>query len=867
MKAQSIMSLGSIFIFLFSLMINTSQGQNSSLKIETRQEIKTVTYKATDFTIPQEMYIKGKGGEFYMQVWKKLPKASVHQTFKGETAKYNLTVTYLDAFLKEPSIDVLINDQNVGTILFHKPADGNKDLYTLSEKTLSGIDIQKWSKITFRLNNVPMKEGTERLHVQKFTFTPTGEYEGEISNLENPEPLRFFNTSEEQSKAREMMPKFVKESLKPVYEERTEALKQLKTAEDWKKRQNEIRARFEEYFGKFPEKTPLKPRIIDVIDKEKYSIEKLIFESQPEYYCSANFYAPKNRSFPVPGILVTVGHKEDGKSKLMYHELCLGLVLKGYAVLIVDPMGQGERSEYFDAETNTHFLERKVDQHHYFGRQAFLADWSLPTLRTWDCIRAVDYLVSRTEVDTSKLAVVGNSGGGQMSLYTAAIDQRIKVCIAAAPGGSCESLLLNGPALSVLDIYSLVPPRPFRIVVGREAREADALMPLIEAFKPIYKAYNAPEDIMDMSIVDGLHDIKLPKRVVIYEWFNKWFDKENEGSDEAPLQPEKMESLWSSEEGIMLKTFGGETGQTLSAKRADQIYNPEKDLVKLKERVAKRIGLRDFNKHYKITARPLDFFSNEKIEVEKIIIESEKGIDIPTLLMKPKTGESNKTLILHVSDQGKPIEISKPSIPIELVSSGFEVLSIDVRGIGETNPSPSIPLTKYSGSPELQFRRDALALNSLSFKRTMIGMRTLDVLKVIDYIKSRNGLKDKSIVVIGEGLGGLWTLLSASFNPNVDAVVCVGTLPSYKLLVNSQYYNIWNYFWVPGALRDFDIPDLSRLIAPCRQLWINPVNALAEPLEEKEMSQILTNHEDYKFTKLTDSSPKNLVNEIIKLIQ
>jgi hypothetical protein len=85
--------------------------------------------------------------------------------------------------------------------------------------------------------------------------------------------------------------------------------------------------------------------------------------------------------------------------------------------------------------------------------------------------------------------------------------------------------------------------------------------------------------------------------------------------------------------------------------------------------------------------------------------------------------------------------------------------------------------------------------------------------------------------------------------------------------LNSHYYNVWNYFWVPGALRDFDIPDLSRLVAQRRQLWINPVNALAEPLEEKEFREILTYREEYQFIHMTDISPKNLATEIIKFLQ
>ena len=91
-------------------------------------------------------------------------------------------------------------------------------------------------------------------------------------------------------------------------------------------------------------------------------------------------------------------------------------------------------------------------------------------------------------------------------------------------------------------------------------------------------------------------------------------------------------------------------------------------------------------------------------------------------------------------------------------------------------------------------------------------------------------------------------------------------LKIYKLLLNTQYYNVRNYFWVHGALRDFDIPDLSRLVAPHRQLWINPVNALAEPLEEREISVILTNQEEYQFVHTMDTSAGNLATEIIKFL-
>ena len=103
-----------------------------------------------------------------------------------------------------------------------------------------------------------------------------------------------------------------------------------------------------------------------------------------------------------------------------------------------------------------------------------LADWTLSGIRTWDCIRAVDYLVSRPEVNKDKLAAVGCSGGGQMAMLVTAVDERIKVCAVSHPGGPMENTYMKGfdwPGLTDKKVFSLIPPRPLRIIVGNESGE------------------------------------------------------------------------------------------------------------------------------------------------------------------------------------------------------------------------------------------------------------------------------------------------------------------------------------------------------------------------------------------------------------
>lgn len=764
--------------------------------------------------------------------------------FFGESARYDITFTYVEQTRLEGKslVKLLINDRQVGEVTLGVPASESKRSYAVEEKSLSGVDIQHYSKVTLEIT----ADNIERCRLEKITLTRIGNFEGKLLELKRPPAsLRIFESIQEQSNAREMLCKFVDLNIKPILEKRKAQLQSLKTPQEWRARQEQTRSRLHEFFGEFPQRTPLNARIVAKLDREKYVIEKLVFESQPRYYCTANFYVPKEREFPLPGVLFTCGHSHNGKALRLYHECCLGLVTKGYVVLALDPMGQGERSEYFDPVTKENTVYVAVAQHHYVGRPAFLVDWSLSGLRTWDCIRAVDYLVSRPEVDKDKLAAVGNSGGGQMAFLITAVDERIKVCAAAHPGGSMENTYLpcNDHILIDKEILSLIPPRPCRIIIGDESGEESGKRIRLDNMHLFYEGLGVKKCLGDMTIVSGPHNMAKSKREPTYEWLNKWFDKEAEGKTEPPLQTEKEKDLWCTESGFTLISLGGETGQTLNAKRAQRIYKPERNIVKLKEQVARRIGFTNPKCHSAPHAKSAGTFESESYNAEKFLYKTEEGIEVPSLLFRPKCSKANDCVIIHASDKGKPTKPDNCSIPTTLVRRGYTVFSIDVRGVGETDPSLPVVMTKYDGHVPRQWRRDCLAIQSGAFKRTMLGMRALDVIRAIDFIKSHDELKNKRIVLVGEGLGGLWATLAAGYDCRAETIICIGTLPSYKLLIDNQYYNVWGYFWVPGALRDFDIPDLVRLVAPRRQLWLNPVNQLAERLDKNKACSVIGKHE------------------------
>ena len=691
---------------------------------------------------------------------------------------------------------------------------------------------------------------------------------GQDDRGDKPMNLNVFQTQEEQIAGQQVFRNYVETRIDSLMEKRKSELAELKDPAEWKARQVQIRARLHEFFGEFPEKTPLNARIVGKLDRKGYTIEKVIYESRPNYYVTANLYIPKDRKFPVPGVIFTCGHHIEAKAFDEYQMTCSGLALKGYVALIFDPKGQGERIEYYDSKTKNSVLARAsgTGEHHQFGRPAFLADWTLSGLRTWDAIRSVDYLVSRPEVDKDNLAAVGHSGGGQMALLITAVDERIKVCAASHPGGSMENTYLPGCGISLTDrdVISLIPPRPLRIITGKDEGSKVSHMERLEDMHLFYEGFRAGKQCAEMEVVPGGHTMNRSNRQSAYEWFNKWFDKEAEGRAEGMIEPEKIETLWCTESGNTIVSLGGETGQTLSIKRAEQIYKPEMDLAKLKERVATRIGFTLPQNRQSPGVSSIETIEWEDLSVEKLTYESEKGIIIPSLLIKPKNVKPGSTVYIYASDKGKPRSFENAGLPFLLAKNGFIVLAIDVRGIGETSPTlPFVGLTQYTGVHSALFVHDALAIESAGFGRTTLGMRTYDAIRGIDFLNSREDLKGKKTVLIGEGLGGLWALLASGYDSRIAGAVTIGTLPSYKELITNQYYFVWGYFWVPGAMRDFDIPDLTRLVSPKPQIWINPVNAMGESMNSKNASSIIGSQKNLNIISQAKESSKEIIQKII----
>ena len=770
------------------------------------------------------------------------PPQRIEAIFWGDTARYRASVTYALPPGTEGRMAMRVNGKPVSEWVAGEAEVVRRKGRKLWQHTVQSVDLQQRSRLTLEL---PARAGEAGGRViEDVTLTRIARFGGEFlpeSALRLPPTLRLYQTRDDRAQARSLLGQYIGAREAVLWEKRNQELQDLKSPDAWRRRQEQTRARLPQILGDFGPKCPLNAKIVGTLDRPDYTIEKLIFESQPKYYCTANVYVPKRRTLPQPGILFTCGHAADGKAAVLYHEACLGMVLKGYVVLALDPMGQGERSEYFDPQTGQPLVPLTVSQHHYLLRPSWLVGRSLAGYRVWDCGRAVDYLVTRPEVDPQRIGVVGNSGGGIMALLATAADPRIKVCAAAHPGGSCEETYLTGQQIPKADLLGLIAPRPCLFIVGKDSGEEPGHRQKMEWMRPFYRGFEADDGRLQMVLVDGVHDMKQPKREPAYGWINRWFGKEEEGAQEPPLAPEPPEALRATATGFTLRDLGSESGQTINAALARQWRQPrplpesDQAVEQLREQIRRSvlqcIGLQRPQQSASPPCVARGTFESDDFTAEKMLLESEPGIHLPALLLRPRQERPSTAILLHVSEEGKPARAAQPSLALELVRAGHTVLSLDARGAGEIDPRDRSELTPLGRYDAEQFRFDSLAVRAAQFGTTLLAMQTFDVLRALDYLASRDDLAGRPVVLVGEGLGGVWSLAAAALDSRPAGVVCVKTIPSYRLIVGSRYYACRDYFWVPGALRAFDIPDLAALVAPRGVAWLDAVDASLEPLD------------------------------------
>jgi len=211
--------------------------------------------------------------------------------------------------------------------------------------------------------------------------------------------------------------------------QRLEAFDKLQTPDQCRAWQTERRQRFEAAIGPFPERCPLEPRIVGQLDGDGYRVEKIILQSRPQHHVTAALYLPARKG-PFAAVLVACGHSRTAKASDYNQAMCIALAQHGLAAMCYDPIGQGERSQQIDADGRP-VQSGTTTEHFLMGVGSILVGRNTAHYRTWDGMRCADYLASRKDILADKLGCTGCSGGGTMTSYLMALDDRI-ACAAPA---------------------------------------------------------------------------------------------------------------------------------------------------------------------------------------------------------------------------------------------------------------------------------------------------------------------------------------------------------------------------------------------------------------------------------------------------
>jgi dienelactone hydrolase len=598
----------------------------------------------------------------------------------------------------------------------------------------------------------------------------------------------------------------------------------LKTRADAEARvqllQNKIRA----CFSPLPQKTPLNPRVTGVLERDAYRVEKVIFESRPGFLVTGNFYLPKGRKFPLPAVVGSCGHSVNGKANETYQSFSQGLARQGYVVLIFDPIGQGERLQYPDTSRKSK-IGVGVREHLYAGNQQVLVGESFAAWRAWDGIRALDYLLTREEVDPQHLGITGNSGGGTMTTWLCGLESRWTM---AAPSCFVTSFRRNFenelPAdieqcpqgvlalrLDHEDFIAAMAPKP--VILLAQERDFFDVRGTEEAYtrlKKLYRLLEAEENI-SLFIGPNPHGYSKESREAMYRWFNR-YTRVSEAETEPPLTLEKEEALWCTPHG-QVSELKSKTVFDFTKRRSLELAGQRIQLDRpgLLEAVRKVLSLPTSLPvpEYRIL-RPLSSRHFPLPHASVYAVNTEPGIEALVYRLGKEEHLSRPSpqparAVLYVAHQSSDLELREEALIRQLLTEEPRAAfyACDVRGIGETRPD-----TCNSNSYEDPYGSDYFyAVHSLMLGFPCLGRKTHDLLMVLEWLK---GCGHIEVHLAGLGWGTLPATLAALLSDFVVQVTLKKALASYASIAESEFYQWPLSCMLPDVLKTFDLPEVCR---------------------------------------------------------
>jgi cephalosporin-C deacetylase-like acetyl esterase len=587
--------------------------------------------------------------------------------------------------------------------------------------------------------------------------------------------------------------------------------------------------KYKNILGDFPEKEDLNAQVLGVSQQDGFRVEKILFESIPKRYVTANLYIPDGDG-PFPVAVELCGHGMGGK--IPAPRAALLLAQNKIAVLVVDPVGQGERVQFVDENSNS-LTRGSTTGHTLLNAGANLVGTSVAAAEYWDNHRAIDYLVTRSDIDADRIGVFGSSGGGTQTSYLMGLDERIKVASVCSyfsqrervlelygPSDGCQHVPYEGrEQLEIADFVLMMAPRPVLIMSGRY--DFVDYWGATQAFAELEKTYSAlgsPEKVKLFSI-EGGHGMPKPKREALASWFRQWMYNDNTPVFEKNTLRIPADDLQCTE-----------TGQVNTA-IADRISFPEYHLNLAKEYEKQRTGFLKQDKTVietkvrellgitvpkeKISAEATGRTSSRNYELYKYQITRLGQMPVPCVLLLPENVNSNSQVVLILNEGGKNDFLEDQTTIDSYINQNQILLVADLRGFGETADPSSLNDTKYWNR---EYRN---AMISMHIGKPIVGQRVIDIFSLLDFIENSELTKSREIILKANGAYGSVAVHAAYLDSRISKTEISGAVKSYfEFLENPMQRDVYSQV-LYGVLKYYDLKDLVQLAGKDRIRFVD----------------------------------------------
>jgi cephalosporin-C deacetylase-like acetyl esterase len=595
--------------------------------------------------------------------------------------------------------------------------------------------------------------------------------------------------------------------------------------EEWNTWRDRLRKHLQAAWGPYPPKPcPLEAQKVGELQRDGYRVEKIIFQTWPRVWMTANAYVP-DKEGRRPAVLCVHGHWKFAKQDPHVQARCIGLAKLGFFVLAVDALGAGERG-----------VHKALGEYHGEMTAATLWPVGLPLsgLQVWENMRAVDYLISRVEVDAENIGITGASGGGNQTMYAGAWDERFKAVVPVCSVGNYRAYL--GAACCMCEVVpgaltfteewgvlAMTAPRALMVVSAtRDARQFSIpeATKSLELTKPVFELFGKPNHLRHATF-ESPHDYNQAMREAMYGWMTLHLKGQGDGApiSEPAMKMEEPDDLRCYPgdsrlaDYVTIPRFAAHEAQELLRRKPMPDHRDywESEAYQMREGLEQVLGIDP-------DEAPLHLKTSE-IEAGKRLLEfdSEPGVRLAALHLPA----DSKRWVIVVDPAGMEKAAANKHTQ-SLHEAGWNVVCVDLRACGrQALPGDAVGHAPDHNSAEW----------SLWIGRPLLGQWAYDVRRTLDALLASIESVPEEIGVVGLETGGMIALVAAAQNDTIDRVATVDAMATYVLEVPYQGQRLG--LMAPGIVRQVgDVPHIAALVAPRRLLIAGPTDGAGTVLPE-----------------------------------